>query len=227
LSLVRLAGLLWEFSFLRQGWKVFDFRPWRVFGMRSPPEMFKKLPNKYLHRFRQQSDTGLEMELVQKYCFLSLDIFKENMDNKPIENELEAWLSFLSYDDPERILELITAYPRFKAMYQDIYDVCRNMEEVMSVYSKELEEMDRNTVQYMLETRQEELEKTKKQVERLEEERKLAEEENKRLEEEREQEKKERMLAEERARQLGTELARMGEELKKLQEELKQMKQAK
>jgi len=198
------------------------------------PEMFKKFPHKYLHRFRQQSDTGLEMELVQKYYFVALDIFKENMDNKPIENEMEAWLSFLSCDEPEQILELIAAYPEFKAMYRDIYDVCRNMEEVMSVFSKELIEMDRNTVKYMLETRQEELEKTKKKVERLEEERKQAEEGKRQAEEGKRQAEEERNQAEERTRQaeekarkLSEDLARREAELQTLQEKLNQMKELK
>lgn len=35
-----------------------------------------------------------------------------------IETPLEAWLTFLSEDDPERIITLITKYPEFKAMYE-------------------------------------------------------------------------------------------------------------
>jgi len=165
-----------------------------VFFERSPG-IFKQFPNKYLHRFSQQSDTGLVMDLVQRYYFVPLDIFKKNMDNKPIENELEAWLAFLSFDDPERILQLIQYHPRFKAMYQDIYEICRNMEEVMSVYSKELEEMDRNTVKYMMDEMQEKLDQTEERAERLEE---------------------EKNLAEERVQQLSAEIQRLREELEQM-----------
>jgi len=169
-----------------------------VFFERSP-EVFKTFPNQYIHRFSQKSDTGLELELVQKYYFVSLDIFKKNMDNKPITGELEAWLSFLSYDEPERIIELITTYPKFKAMYQDIYEICRNMEEVMSVYSKELAEMDRNTVKYMIDEMQEKLNQTKDRLEQAETERKLAED---------------------RADWLSEEMAKKDAEIQKLREQL-------
>ena len=107
--------------------------------------------------FRQKSDTGLCLELLQEYYFVPLDIFRETMENKRISSELEAWLSFLSYDEPERIEELITGYPKFKAMYGDIFEVCRNMEKVMDMYSKELQELDHNTVLYMIDEMQERL----------------------------------------------------------------------
>ena len=52
---------------------------------------------------------------------------------------------FLSFDEPEWIIPLIQAYPQFWAMYQQMYEICLNMEKVMSVYSKELAELDRKT----------------------------------------------------------------------------------
>ena len=42
-------------------------------------------------------------------------------------------------------------------MYQDIYDLCRNIEGVMNMFSKELQELDRNTVQLMIDEMQNEL----------------------------------------------------------------------
>lgn len=38
-----------------------------------------------------------------------------------------------------------------------VYEMCRNVEKVMEMYSKELLEMDRNTVQYMIDEMQEEI----------------------------------------------------------------------
>ncbi len=135
-----------------------------VFFEQAPKE-FHKFPNHWLHRFRPQSDTGLVLNLLQEYYFIPLDIFKKNMENKSIGNDLEAWLSFLCFDEPERIEELITHYPRFTAMYQDIYEICRNMEKVMNMYSKELQELDHNTVLYMIDEMQDELNQTKEQLE--------------------------------------------------------------
>ena len=102
-------------------------------------------------RLRQIFDTGLELETLQEYVLIPLDIFKESMHNKTVTNELDAWLSFMTFDEPKRIIELIESYPEFKVMYEEVYDICRNIERVMQMYSKELAELDKNTVQYMIE----------------------------------------------------------------------------
>ena len=79
------------------------------------------------------------------------------LHNKGIGNLLEAWLTFLSTDDPEMIVKLILAYPAFQVYYQEIYELCRNTEGVMEMFSKELQELDRNTVQYMMDEMQAEI----------------------------------------------------------------------
>lgn len=80
-----------------------------------------------------------------------------NLQNRGINSELDAWLAFLSADEPEIIEQLIQHYPQFKSMYQQIYDICRNTERVMELYSEELKILDRNTVQLMIDEMQEEL----------------------------------------------------------------------
>lgn len=134
-----------------------------VFFERSPKE-FKEFPDEYLHVFRQKSDTGVEMDLLQEYVFVALDNFKKAMENKSVNSKLEAWLMFLSFDEPERIVELITRFPEFKALYQEIYELCLNTERVMSMYSKELERMDRNTALGMLDDLHAELELAKDEL---------------------------------------------------------------
>ena len=131
------------------------------------PTSFHEFPDSYLHYFEQVSDTGLRLDLLQKYLFIPLDIFKEKQQNKDkkIEGILEAWLTFLSEDDPEKILHLIETYPQFKAMYEDAYSLCLNVEEVMQMFSKELAELDRNTVQLMIDEMEEELEGKRKELE--------------------------------------------------------------
>ena len=112
-----------------------------------------------MHYFEAKSDTGLELDLLQKYLFIPLDIFGKIMDNKPILTEVEAWLTFLSTDEPERIISLFTEYPEFKPLYEDVYRLCRNTEEVMHMFSEELAILDKNTVQYMIDEMQVELDK--------------------------------------------------------------------
>lgn len=84
---------------------------------------FHEYSQNYIHKFKQQSDTGLELELLQKYVFIPLDIFRGIYHNN-LRNKTEAWLTFLSTDEPEIIIELISQYPEFKEMYEEIYVMC-------------------------------------------------------------------------------------------------------
>lgn len=71
----------------------------------------------------------------------------------------------MSTDNPERIVEPITHYPEFKAIYEDLYNMCRNTEKVMEMFSEELAILDRNTVKLMIEEQMEEIEAYKKTLE--------------------------------------------------------------
>ena len=143
---------------------------------------FHEYPQNYIHKFKQQSDTGLELELLQKYVFIPLDIFrgiyhndgKSNGRNSGSQqckvvkrhwNKTEAWLTFLSTDEPEIIIELIRQYPEFKEMYEEIYVMCQNVEKVMEMFSKELIQLDRNTVQYMIDEMQDTIDVQKEELE--------------------------------------------------------------
>ena len=95
------------------------------------------------------------------YLFISLDIFKETLQNKGVTGKLEAWLTFFCADEPEYIVELITAYPEFKLLYEDVYRLCLNTEKVMEMFSEELRMLDVNTTQFMIDTMQERLDELK------------------------------------------------------------------
>ena len=120
----------------------------------------------YKHNFQQQSDTGLKMNLLQKYVFIPLDLFRSNVQNKGIKNKLDAWLAFLSMDDSDMIIQLITEYPEFKDMYQKEYEICQNVEVFMGIFSEELRIMDRNTVEYMIDQMQQEINSQKQEINR-------------------------------------------------------------
>ena len=123
------------------------------------PKEFHHFPQDYIHHFGQKSDTGIEIDLLQEYVFISLDIFHVILHNNGnnITNKLEAWLVFLSMDKPEMIEKLIREYPQFGKYYKEIYELCRNTERMMGMFSKELKELDRNTVQYMIDDMQDEI----------------------------------------------------------------------
>lgn len=92
--------------------------------------------------------------MLQKFLFIPLDIFKKIQHNKTISSKLDAWLLFFSSDDPEDIIQLINEYPEFQAMYEQAYQMCRNVENVMGIFSEELRILDRNTVQLMIDEMQ-------------------------------------------------------------------------
>ncbi len=100
---------------------------------------------------------------------------------------------FLNMDEPEAVISVIEKYSDFKAMYGQIYEICRNIEEVMGMFSKELRELDRNTVQLMIDEMQEELNQVKRKAE---EEKRRAEEKDHELEQERKELEKTRKVYE-------------------------------
>ncbi len=124
----------------------------------------------YIHHIEPKSDTGLEVNLLQKYTYICLDIFRNVIQNKDreIENNLEKWLIFLSEDSPEMILWLIEKAPEFKALYEEVYTMCQNTERMMEMFSKELEILDKNTVQYMIDEMQNELDEKDKKIDSME-----------------------------------------------------------
>ena len=154
-----------------------------VFIEKSTKE-FQEFPNTCIHRAKQQFDTGLSVNLLQEYVLVPLDIFRKTTHNKIIENKLDAWLTFLSNDTPEKVKELVEKYPEFKDMYQEIYDICENVEEVVRMFSKELQELDRNTVKFMIEEQEREIKAQKEQLKKNEEELQRCQEQLKHSEEE-------------------------------------------
>jgi len=113
-----------------------------------------------------RKELPMEINLLQEYTFVCLDIFNNIIHNKDkkIENKLEEWLVFLSQDDPDMIMKLLDRNPEFQKIYEEIYTLCLNMEGMMEMFSKELEIMDRNTVKLMIDEMEEELNETKRKA---------------------------------------------------------------
>ncbi len=110
------------------------------------------------------------LSLLQEFCFVPLDIFQQIYHNKGIWDRRDAWLVFLSMEEPEAILDLLECCPDFGKLYEEIYRLCRNVEDIMEMFSRELQELDRNTVQYMMDEMQEEIDQQKEEIIRKKEE---------------------------------------------------------
>ena len=188
----------------------------------------------YIHHFEQKSDTGVEMNLLQEYTFICLDIFGDIIQNedRKIENRLEEWLVFLSQDDPDMIIKLLNQNAEFQEIYEEVYTICLNMERMMEMFSKELAILDRNTVKLMIDEMEEEVVEVKRKadeaVKKAEEEakRKVNEAESRADEAESRADEAESRAdeAESRAKQAEHREKQAREELDNLKKELEKMK---
>ena len=186
----------------------------------------------YIHRFQQQSDSGIELNLLQEYTFICLDIFDDIIHNegRKIDGRLEEWLVFLKEDDPDMIIKLLEQNSEFRDIYEEIYNICRNSERMMGMFSKELETLDRNTVKLMIDELDEALGEEREKVKAIKQERETLKAEKESLEAEMQETKaekesletemqrtKDEMEAErKRAEEAEKELIRLRAELEKL-----------
>ena len=145
-----------------------DIRPViTIVFMESSTAEFHKYPDRYVHTITGQSDTGLNLNVLQQYIFVPLDIFKDNLKKYGIRSELDAWAAFLSSDSPEVICTLIEQFPeQFLDLYRKLCGICQNTEGVMNMFSEELAILDRNTVILMQEEMKKEIELQKAEIER-------------------------------------------------------------
>ena len=173
------------------------------------PREFRHFPENYIYHFSQKSDTGIQVDMLQEYAFIALDIFQKIVHNKGIRNKLEAWLMFFCAETPEDIVTLLEGYPEFQKLYGEIYELCRNVEKVIGMFSKELQELDRNTVQYMMDEMQDEIDEQKAL---LKEKTDIANEQKRLLEETANTLDEQKQLLEEKDR----EIARLKEQLEQI-----------
>ncbi len=129
--------------------------------MENSSQELKAVPEYYIHRGRCEFDSGLKLNLLQEFYFISLDVFLDIMDNRGKEakiSELEAWLYFIGSDKVEHIQKVITSYPWFAEMYEEIGEFRRHPEEAIRMFSDALKILDENTVRYMIDEMKQEIE---------------------------------------------------------------------
>ena len=138
---------------------------------------FRKVPEAWIHKSRQKSDTGIELELLQEYVFIALDMFRKVSDNKRTGSELEAWMQMLSSSKPAVHAQIADKSLIFKGIYEEIEAFRQDIGGVLNMFSDALRILDRNTVQLMIDEMKEELEGTKEELEGTREELEGAKEE--------------------------------------------------
>ena len=141
---------------------------------------FSRYSDHYVHRASQVFDTGLSLNLLQEYIFISLDIFHNIVHE--IKEEMDAWLMFLSSDDPVDIARIITAFPEFSEYYRELAGFQEKPEELISMFSRVLAEMDRDEYFCMMEELKENVRSLSEQAQSLREQTRGLEDENRSLE---------------------------------------------
>lgn len=117
----------------------------------------------YLHRGRTVFDTGLQLELLQEYCLVALDVFREKPYAKD-RTEQTAWIAFLATDSLRQAEELALEHPWLEEIYAEMTEYLHKPEEVLNMFSEALKIMDQNTVQYMIELQQQKLDEAQERL---------------------------------------------------------------
>ena len=176
----------------------------------------------YIHRFQQQSDSGIELNLLQEYTFICLDIFDDIIHNegRKIDGRLEEWLVFLKEDDPDMIIKLLEQNFEFRDIYEEIYNICRNSERMMGMFSKELEILDRNTVKLMIDELDEALGEEREKVKAIKQERETLKAEKESLEAEMQETKAEKESLETEMQEAKAEKESLETEMQRTKDEM-------
>lgn len=111
--------------------------------------------------------TGLELELLQEFYFIPLDIFLSIMDNEGkgrALSRLEAWLYFIGSDKTEHIYRVIKDHPWFAELYEDVNEFRHHPEEAIAMFSDALRILDENTTRYMIDELKQEIDEQKERI---------------------------------------------------------------
>lgn len=206
--------------------KKFSYRDikkvYTVVLLEKSSEDFRTVPEAWIHKSRQKSDTGIELELLQEYVFIALDMFRKVSDNKRTGSELEAWMQMLSSGNPAVHAQIADKSLIFKGIYDEIEAFRQDIGGVLNMFSDALRILDRNTVQLMIDEMKEELEGTKEELEGTREELEGAKEE---LEGTREELEEAKGKVEELAGQIGEQADQIKRQFSEMEEQAKALEE--
>lgn len=165
----------------------------------------EKLQGEYRHHGKTKFDTNLELELLQEYFLISLDVFCEKRyteyEKLSYKDDLSGWMSVLTAETKEDVEQTIREYPWSEAVFQEMSEYIKKPEEVMLMFSEALKIADKNTVKYMMDELQDKLNQSEEECRQEQVLQKQEEEKRKQAEESLQQSKEhERRLEEEIAK---------------------------
>ena len=186
----------------------------------SPPVLKKEaVKDYYVHFGRTVFDSEIQMDMLQEFYLIPLDVFQKSYYSKAKKelNELNGWLALLSTDDVSRLDELISDYPQLEGIIADMAGYLDKPQEVVGMFSEALKILDENTVHYMMDEMQKDIDNKNVMIEELREQNEVQRQQN---EEQRRQNEAQRQQNEEQRRQI----AELLDAFKQSQEEIAQLK---
>lgn len=135
-------------------------------------EVFKEYSEICTHHAKMTCDSGLKLNFLQEFYLVALDVFRksEYAKYRDPKERLVGWLSFFCTEDADEAEELCKTYPWLWELYAEMAEFGRKPEELISMFSEFLREMDRNTIRYMVDDMKEQIEKGKIEKTELQEE---------------------------------------------------------
>ena len=153
--------------------------------MEHSPEQFQKASPIYIHHRNIAYDSGIKLNDLEHISYISLDTFHETVQT--ISTKLEAWLTFLSSDDPGKIIQLVSAYHEFAEYYKEVAMFRENTDHLIGTFSEALKIMDHNATLYMIDEMQKEIDTQRQELDEqrqeLDEQRQELDEKNQELDE--------------------------------------------
>ena len=92
--------------------------------------------------------SDIKIPNLLNFIYIPLDYFLKMPHNEL--TELEAWLYFLSSDNPLHVQSIIEKHQFFRELYKDIIEFRYHPKELISMFSESLLIADRNTVKLMI-----------------------------------------------------------------------------
>lgn len=188
----------------------------------------------YIHHFRQRSDTGAELELLQYYDYVCLDKFRQKRPE--LAGELERWLRFLSIEDVSEMEKFLTKNEGFQSVYDYAILMLSDREEMLQMFTDIFENEDivaslNMTYETMaeeslkkLQAREEELQEKEEKLQEKKEELQEKEEELQEKKEELQEQKKQLQEQQKELQANKVQLKEKDAEIKRLQAMLQERK---
>ena len=141
----------------------------------NTPDEIRREDNVYIQHSQMRTDAGTALNSVPEHYYISLDKYKDTIQNNNITSMQEAWLMLLSSTDLNRIEELIEFDSEFKHIYDEMFQMMVDPKELIQMYTNIFLEADRIEEQFVLDEMREEIDEKNRMIDSLEEKNKEAE----------------------------------------------------